>query len=220
MTLALLETLATLLILAAALFASAGSLHWPMAWVFLGLFVASAVVGFVGVSRSLIVERSHLLAKTERGDAPLSVTFAFLLYPGTLLACGLDRRFGWSLPLPPAVQLLALGVFIAGYGFAFQATRANPFFSAAVRIQRDRGHRVVDQGPYRWVRHPGYAGASVAHLALPIALGSLWGLAPAVLGVGLLACRVIGEERMLREGLPGYAEYARRVRWRLVPGVW
>ena len=191
-----------------------------MAWAFFAVFAAFAVAGYLGMSRSLIVERSHLLAKTRRDDVPLSVTFAFLLYPGTLLACGLDRRFGGSPPLPLLVQVAALGLFVAGYVFAIQAMRANPFFSAAVRIQIERGHRLVDQGPYRFVRHPGYAGSVAAHIVLPIALGSLWGLVPAVLGGLLVAVRILGEERTLRDGLPGYAEYTARVRWRLVPGVW
>ena len=98
--------------------------------------------------------------------------------------------------------------------------RANPFFSTVVRIQSERGHRLVDQGPYQWVRHPGYAGAVVAHLALPISLGSLWGLAPAALGCLLLAFRIVHEERTLRSGLAGYPEYVLRVRWRMVPGAW
>ena len=107
-----------------------------------------------------------------------------------------------------------------GYAFSLWAMRVNPFFATVVRIQSERGHRVVDQGPYRWVRHPGYAGAVVAHLALPVALGSLWGLAPAVLGCLFLLARIQAEERTLRSGLTGYPEYASRVRWRLVPGVW
>ena len=220
MALALLETLITILVLAAALFVPAGSLRWPMAWAFLALFVGFAVVSLLILSRSLIVERSHLLARGERSDVRISVAFALLLYPGTMLACGLDRRFGWSPPLPALVEALALGVFLAGYVFALQAMRANPFFSAAVRIQSDRGHRLVDRGPYRLVRHPGYAGTLAAHLAIPIGLGSLWGLVPAILGSVLVAVRILGEERTLRDGLPGYPEYAARVRWRLVPGVW
>jgi protein-S-isoprenylcysteine O-methyltransferase Ste14 len=220
MALALLESLVALLIAAASLFAAAGSLRWPMAWTFLLLSAAGMALGFFAVDRALLVERSHLLAGDEKADVLLSVSFALLLYPGTLVACGLDRRFGASPPLPLVLQLSALGIFAAGYAFGYQAMRANPFFSAAVRIQSERGHHLVDRGPYRFVRHPGYAGALLAHLALPIALGSFWGLAPALLGALLLALRIPLEERTLRGGLSGYEEYTRRVRWRLVPGVW
>jgi protein-S-isoprenylcysteine O-methyltransferase Ste14 len=118
------------------------------------------------------------------------------------------------------VQSAALGVFAAGDAFSLRAMRENSFFSTVVRIQVERGHRLVDRGPYRWVRHPGYAGAVLAHLALRLALGSLWGLAPAALGCVAVALRVVAEERVLRRGLAGYAEYALRVRWRLLPGVW
>ena len=98
--------------------------------------------------------------------------------------------------------------------------RANPFFATVVRVQRERGHRVVDQGPYGMVRHPGYAGAIATHLALPVALGSLRGLLTAVAGCLLLALRAVREERVLARELGGYREYMSRVRYRLVPGVW
>lgn len=220
MALAVLETAASVLLLAGALFASAGEVRWPMAWAFLLVYVGFAVVALLAVSPSLLAERSRLLAKGERGDVVLSIAFALLLYPGTLIACGLDRRFGWSAPLPVLAQASALGLFVAGYGFALWAMRANPFFSTVVRIQSERGHRLVDRGPYQWVRHPGYAGAVIAHLALPVSLGSWCGLAPAVLGCVVVALRIVGEERTLRSGLAGYPEYVLRVRWRLVPGVW
>lgn len=98
--------------------------------------------------------------------------------------------------------------------------RANPFFATVVRSQSKRGHRVIERGPYAWVRHPGHAGAILAQLVLPLSLGTLWGLAPALLGCLLLAARIVREERTLRGGLAGYSEYGSRVRWRLVPGVW
>jgi protein-S-isoprenylcysteine O-methyltransferase Ste14 len=143
-----------------------------------------------------------------------------LLYPATFVVCGLDARFGCSPPIRLWIEGLALMLFSAGYGFALWATYSNPFFSTFVRIQRERGHHVIDRGPYAFVRHPGYAGAVVAHLVLPIALGSLLGLVPAVLGVVLIALRAVAEERTLALRLPGYREYAGRVRWRFVPGVW
>jgi protein-S-isoprenylcysteine O-methyltransferase Ste14 len=203
-----------------ALFASAGSLDWPMAWAYLAGFAAIGAAALWTASRELLVERSRLLAGGERDDVALSLAFFLLLYPATWVACGLDRRFGASPALPLPLELAALALFLAGYAFALWAMHVNAFFSTMVRIQRERGHRVVDRGPYRFVRHPGYAGAVVAHLALPVALGSLWGLVPAAFGCAGVALRIVGEERTLRGGLAGYAEYAARVRWRLVPGVW
>jgi len=217
---AALQTLATVLLLAGALFLSAGTLGWPMAWAFLATFGAFSLVALLVLSPALLAERSRLLAGGTRADVPLSLAFSLFLYPGTLVACGLDRRLAGSPRLPAGVQVLALALFVTGYAFALWAMRANPFFATVVRIQTDRGHRLVDRGPYRWVRHPGYAGAVFAHLWMPIALGSLWGVLPALVGCLLLALRIVHEERTLRRGLAGYADYAARVRWRLAPGIW
>jgi len=220
MLLAALETAILVVFLGAALFLSAGRVDWPMAWAFMGVWLAFSALGFLVLSRALIVERGRLVAGGERSDLLLASSFAVLLYPGTLITCGLDTRFAWSPPLPEIAQLLALGLFAVGYAFAFWAMYVNPFFSTVVRIQAERGHRLVDQGPYRFVRHPGYAGAMAAHLVLPIALDSLWGLVPAVLGSVLLAARSVREERTLERELAGYSAYILRVRWRLLPGIW
>jgi protein-S-isoprenylcysteine O-methyltransferase Ste14 len=220
MTRASVETAVTVVILAASLFISAGRWHWPMAWAFLLVFIAFSVVAFLVLSPALIEERSKLLAGTERTDALLAGLFALLLYPGTMVVCGLDHRFSWSLSLSGAAQLAALAVFIVGYAFALWAMRVNPFFAAAVRVQKERGHQLIDRGPYASVRHPGYAGTIAAHLALPVALGSLWGLVPAGVGSLLLAVRAVREEHVLQRELAGYDEYMQRVAWRLLPGIW
>jgi protein-S-isoprenylcysteine O-methyltransferase Ste14 len=191
-----------------------------MAWAFLLVYVIFAVVALLALSRPLIEERSKLLAQGQRTDVLLASAFAVFLYPGTMLVCGFDHRFAWSPPVPGTLEVVALALFVVGYAFSLWAMRANPFFATVVRIQGERGHQVVDQGPYRLVRHPGYAGAVAAHLVLPVALGSLWGLLPAVIGSVLLAFRVVHEERVLERDLAGYREYKSRVQWRLVPGVW
>ena len=220
MALAVLETIASVLLVAGALLIPAGAVRWPMAWAFVLVFSGFALVALLVLSNSLLRERSRLVAQGEPGDVVLSIAFALLLYPGTLIACGLDRRLGASPALPLWLQISALASFVVGYGFSLWAMRVNPFFATVVRIQSERGHHVVDQGPYAWVRHPGYAGAVLAHLLIPVAVGALWGLVPAVLGCLLLAARLVREERTLRRGLAGYTEYMSRVRWRLLPGVW
>jgi protein-S-isoprenylcysteine O-methyltransferase Ste14 len=214
------EGIAFFAILAAARFVPAGGLAWPMGWAVLAVYLGFTLAGLVPIPRPLLEERSRLSSFESASDLALGALFAVLLYPGTLVACGLDRRLGWSPPLAAAVPAIALALFVAGYAFAFQAMRENPFFSTAVRLQTERGHRLVTTGPYAAVRHPGYAGAIVAHLAIPLALGSLAGLAPAALGGALVALRAAREDRFLREYLPGYPEYAGRVRSRLVPGLW
>jgi protein-S-isoprenylcysteine O-methyltransferase Ste14 len=118
------------------------------------------------------------------------------------------------------VQIAALLALISGYLLAVWAMLANRFFSAYVRIQGDRGQSVVTDGPYRGVRHPAYAGGLISNLALPIMLGSLWALIPALLGAISMIVRTALEDRTLQAELPGYAEYARKTRYRLLPGVW
>ncbi|MNZ97793.1 Isoprenylcysteine carboxyl methyltransferase (ICMT) family protein [compost metagenome] len=121
----------------------------------------------------------------------------------------------------PAWAVLAgyLGV-LAGIGVTGWAQAVNPFFEPGVRIQSERHQRVIDGGPYRFVRHPGYVGALFLLFGMALALGSFWALVPAALAAALLVLRTAWEDRLLRAELPGYADYARRVRWRLLPGVW
>jgi protein-S-isoprenylcysteine O-methyltransferase Ste14 len=217
---AVLATLALEVAFAAILFGSYGSLGWPMAWAFLGWVALYSLAGFALLPRAVIEERSRMHEGNERADLVRAGLATFLLFPVTLGVCGVDARLAASPTPSPALRLAAGCVFLLGYGFGFWAAYVNPFFSKEVRIQRERGHHVVDRGPYAFVRHPGYAGPMLAHLALPIALGSSLGLAPALLGCGFLALRAIHEERRLLCELDGYAEYAARVRFRIVPHVW
>ena len=137
-----------------------------------------------------------------------------------LVVAGLDVRFGWSPSFDLLVRVAGLAVVIAGYILGSYALMENRFFSGMVRIQRERGHRVVSGGPYRWVRHPGYAGAIATYLAMPPLLSSLWAWLPAVALVAILVVRTRLEDATLRAELEGYEAYAGRVRYRLVPGVW
>ena len=122
--------------------------------------------------------------------------------------------------VPRVVQLAGFGGLLGSFVLAQWASRANPFFSSVVRIQRERGHRVIATGPYRYVRHPGYASAVVMVLCSGLALGSWLSLLPSALALVALVARTRFEERILCEGLPGYDEYAQRVHYRLLPGVW
>lgn len=217
---AALETVGLCVLLALALFASAGSLSWPMAWTVLVFYMALSIAGFMVLPRDLIEERSSFPAGAKAADLLIAGLAFLFLFPICLLVCGLDARFHWSPSIPVRAQVPALVIFALGYGLSLWAARSNQFFSAVVRVQHERGHHVVSAGPYACIRHPGYAGPMLGHLVLPIALGSLWGLVPAVLGCSFLALRIGYEERVLGEQLPGYSEYVHRVRWRLVPHVW
>jgi protein-S-isoprenylcysteine O-methyltransferase Ste14 len=133
---------------------------------------------------------------------------------------GLEWRWGRSAPWPSGVHLAGLLATGLGYGLFVWAMVANAFFSFGVRLQDERGHAAVTEGPYRWVRHPGYAGTILAQAGIPLLLGSPWAFVPCGLTAALFVVRTILEDRMLQAELPGYAEYARHTRFRLVPGVW
>jgi protein-S-isoprenylcysteine O-methyltransferase Ste14 len=206
--------------MALSLFGSAGTFAWPMAWALMAVFALFSVAGFALLPPELIVERSRLPADARPLDLLIGGLAILLLIPATAVVSGLDARWHWSPALPVAVRVAALAIFVLGYAVSLWAAWANPFFSAVVRIQRERGHHVVSRGPYAVVRHPGYAGPLLAHVCLPLALGSLWGLLPALGGCACLVLRIGFEERVLRAELAGYVEYAQRVRWRLLPYVW
>jgi len=145
------------------------------------------------------------------------ITFPIL---ALLIVAGLDERFGWSPQLAVAIHLIGLAFIALGQGLFSWAMASNTFFSTAVRIQIDRDHTVSSGGPYRYVRHPGYVGMIVSLLATALAFGSLWALIPAGLAAVLLVVRAALEDKTLLEELDGYTEYAERVRYRLLPGIW
>jgi protein-S-isoprenylcysteine O-methyltransferase Ste14 len=140
-------------------------------------------------------------------------------YPCEIVA-GLDQRYGWTDGLPLVVQITALTLCVLGYALVVWATASNSFFSQIVRKQSERGHAVVTGGPYHYVRHPAYAGAILYELAVPVLLGSWWALVVSGLGVVLLVLRTALEDHTLQAELMGYVDYARQVRYHLLPGIW
>lgn len=208
---------------AALLFIAAGTVAWPAAWAYLAIISAVMVVYAVIIVRlhpDLIEERRRPPADAKQWDKPLAAIVAVVGPIVLLLLCGLDHRVRWSGPTPGWAQAAGFVAVAAGGALSNWAVAANRFFSALVRIQHDRGHHVVETGPYRYVRHPGYAGAMIYMLGLTFALGSRVALAAAAVLCAVLAVRTVLEDRTLRNELDGYADYARRVRFRLFPGVW
>jgi protein-S-isoprenylcysteine O-methyltransferase Ste14 len=211
------------LLLAAILFISSGRLDWWAAWLYLGIFVMGVLINSAVLLRKnpeLIAERAEVKEDTKGWDRVLSLLWGLLSGIGVPLVAGLDVRFGWSPPIPLAVQVLALVLVVLGTALASWALITNAFFAGTVRIQEERGHTVTSEGPYRIVRHPGYSGWILSGLALPVMLGSLWAIIPAVMAAVALAVRTAFEDRMLQAELGGYEEYSRRVHYRLLPGVW
>jgi len=214
-----------MLMLPAVIFLAAGTLRWSMGWVYYGLTVAAVLVSRAIVALvhpDLLAERGQSLRAEDvkSWDRLLSLLVGLLVPLFVLIVTGLDKRWSWSPLLPSWVAPVALAVFILSYAFTTWAMVTNRFFSGVVRIQKDRGHHVVTSGPYRIVRHPGYAGGVIAIIATPLLLGSLWALIPAAAYTVLIVVRTILEDRTLQEELPGYSDYAQRTRYRLLPGVW
>jgi protein-S-isoprenylcysteine O-methyltransferase Ste14 len=211
------------LLAGACLFLSYGDLTWPQAWVYMGVAVAcQAVAGgiLVSVNPDVILERADASTDVKAWDKVIVGLINSVGTVGTWVAAGLDERFRWTGTLPRATQIVGLVFLVLGWGVFYWAMASNRFFSGLVRVQEDRGHTVAASGPYRYVRHPGYVGFITFSLAMPLALGSLWALVPAGLVFVLVLIRTALEDRALHDELGGYRDYARRVRYRLLPGVW
>lgn len=211
------------LFLAAVLFGTAGTLDWWRGWLFVALALGTMVPTALAMADEmpdLLVERMSRKKGAKGWDRIFVPLVAGIGPIATWIVSGLDVRFGWSSSVPWLLSTVALVAALLGQGLTVRAMRENRFFSAFVRIQKDRGHRVVDTGPYGRVRHPGYTGAIVFSVAVPLLLGSLWALVPALATALLLVARTALEDRTLKRELEGYDEYARRVRCRLVPGLW
>jgi protein-S-isoprenylcysteine O-methyltransferase Ste14 len=210
-------------ILAAVLFVSAGRVDVPMFWVYLaihsGAQLAMALLVFRR-NRDLLEERQRPGQGAKAWDQViLRVYFLFTL--ALFVVAGLDvGRFHWSDTVPLWGQIAALVGFALAFAFNIWAMVVNDFYSRVVRIQTDRGQVVVSEGPYRYVRHPTYIGTIVSWVCAALALGSWLALAPVVLIAATFTVRTALEDRALQEELAGYKEYAQRVRYRLLPGIW
>lgn len=221
----LISLLILLALMPCVLFLSAGRLDWWEAWA----YTANALIIMIS-SRALVLLKSPDMARerAQAGKAADVKSWDRTLMPLTALVgpfvgwivVGLDERFGWTPDLPHPIQISALLVIFLGSNIGTWAMLANRFFSSQVRIQSDRDHTVVSTGPYRFVRHPGYAGGVLSWLAGPIFFSSYWAVIPTVIVIVLMVIRTALEDRMLMEELPGYSEYAQKVRYRLLPGVW
>lgn len=208
------------LVLAVILFISAGRLSWGWAWAYLGVGVGILIVNVLVMPPEVIAERGRTDKKDIKDWDRVLTTLSILPTLGVPIVAGLDERWGWSPQLALTVHLLGLAFIVLGQGLFTWGMVSNKFFSTAVRIQAERDHTVATGGPYRYVRHPGYVGFIVASFATALALGSLWALIPAALMMVLLIVRTALEDRTLQEELSGYKEYAERVRYRLLPGIW
>jgi protein-S-isoprenylcysteine O-methyltransferase Ste14 len=210
------------LLQAIALFASVWKWDWWNAWAYLGEYLAFLIFNaFVLLPhhKELVEERTQIGEGAKGWDKVIGGIGAFGgLF--ILILAGLDERFGWPGGIRIEVQITAFVLLGLSYPLFTWAMASNKFFSTIVRIQKERGHTVQTGGPYRFVRHPGYASLLVSYITIPIALGSLWACIPMALLVVNLFVRTALEDRTLQNELDGYKEYAVRVRYHLIPGIW
>lgn len=215
----------TYLLIPLILLLSGGDFSWWQAWVYFVLIFAAGIGGrFLAEKRhpGILVERvtSERTLNAKPWDKVLSPLMAISLTFPLVIVAGLDHRYEWTPPFSTWLNILGLVLITLGYAFAAWALIENRFFSSTVRIQTDRGHSVCDSGPYRIVRHPGYAGNLFALPGMVLALGSVWILIPAIVALIIAVIRTTFEDRTLQEELPGYHDYAQRVRYRLIPWIY
>jgi protein-S-isoprenylcysteine O-methyltransferase Ste14 len=219
----LLQNLIWIAAMGALFFVSAGTLHWPAAWMFLATIAMLGLAGGLWLARTdpaLLAERMRPMMQHNQPAADkkfmLVFGFAALLW---FIAIGLDERLHAS-HIPVALQALGFAMLLLSGGFIMWVMRANSFAAPVVKLQTERGHRVVSTGPYAWVRHPMYSGTVLFFVGVQFLLGSWWGVAMSPLFAVLFAIVIVIEESALIAGLPGYADYSAQVRYRLVPGLW
>lgn len=202
-------------------FGSAGRLNIPRAWIYFLIFFAYLLVMAVALrDPGLLNERATRKKDLRPWDVRVLIVYAVALISSYVVA-GLDvGRFGWSPPVPIGAAVAAFAVFTSAMVLLGWALFSNTFFSTVVRIQTERDHSVATGGPYRYMRHPGYTAMISSFLAMPVAIGSLWALVPAFVAASALIIRTYLEDRVLQAELDGYVDYATRVRFRLVPGLW
>jgi protein-S-isoprenylcysteine O-methyltransferase Ste14 len=206
----------------AVVFFAAGTLDWPELWFFLGFYVTTVTALIIWLKKhdpGLLKERMSVGRDVKSWDKKIIRTYTALLMIMYLLAPLDAVRFRWS-RVPLILKGIAYLIIVVSWIIGFWAFRENSYLSPFVRIQADRGHQVCTTGPYKFIRHPMYLAVILTVLCLPLVLGSLWAFLPAVLIAALFVLRTSLEDKTLRNELPGYAEYAEKVTWKLVPKVW
>lgn len=212
-----------LLFFGAVLFLAAGRINWVVGWAYLGLnFVTQLLRAIILIPRQpeMLTERSQVRQGTKSWDWFLAPAVALAGPIAILITAGLDIRFGWSTGIETSLWLTSYAIAFGCQMFVVWTMASNPFFATTVRIQSERAHKVVQRGPYRFVRHPGYLGAILFGMVCPLALGSWWAFIPSLITNVLIVIRTFMEDRTLQAELPGYREYASTVHYRLIPGIW
>lgn len=199
-------------------FLPAGTLNYWEAWLYLVVLFTPIffVMQYLLKNDPALLER-RMRMREQAGEQGLIIKLSFVYFLVTFLLPGFDKRFGWS-DVPVWLVLVADLIVLASYIVVILVFRENSYASRTVEVDEDQ--KVIDTGPYSVVRHPMYSGLTALYVISPLALGSYWALIPALLIVPIIVARIVSEEKILAEELPGYTEYQKKVKYRLLPGVW
>lgn len=211
-----------LLLLAAAYFIAAGSLQIGRAWLYFGMAAVAYLVSsllFIKFNPGLINERAKERENTQPWDKALLSLYLLIGFLGTHIVAGLDSRFEWS-SLGLVYMIPGAVLYIVAALIQIRSMLANKYFETTVRIQSDREQQVVKNGPYKIVRHPGYASVLLSFIAIPFLIGSLYAFICTAAVFIIMFARTALEDKMLQKELPGYSQYAKEVKFRLIPGIW
>ena len=215
---ALAKFMAGVILVGCLLFLPAGTLRYPGGWLFMGvLFVPMMIVGAILLVRAPSLLEKRLDHKEKEAAQRGVIALSGLMFPVGFIVSALDFRFGWS-QVPAWCMIVAAVLFLAGYLLYAEVMRENAYLSRTVKVQE--GQKVIDTGLYGVVRHPMYLATLFMFLPLAVMLGSFWGLIPFALYPAMIVVRILNEEKVLTEGLEGYATYREKVRYRLLPLIW
>ena len=215
----LIQVFSVLILQGTFLFIAAGTFSWKWAWAVLLLGLLLLIINLILLPAELVEERGRKKENVKKWDRLLTSIISFptiLMY----VFSGLDHRFDWTGYIPSIINIAGLVFIFLGSMLFTWSMVSNKFFSTLVRLQIDRQHTVATEGPYKYIRHPGYLGYMVFTLATPIALGAFWGIIFSFIICILLIVRTVLEDATLKKELPGYAEYAENVRYKLIPFLW
>jgi protein-S-isoprenylcysteine O-methyltransferase Ste14 len=200
------------------LFLPAGTFAFWEAWIYLAIVLipmSVVMLYFLKKTPEFLVRRMKL--KEKEGEQKIIVKLAFIPFLLAFILPGLDKRLGWS-NVPISMIVVAEVLVGIGYIFVVLVFKENEFASRVIEVVK--GQKVIQSGPYRFVRHPMYLGATLMYIASPLALGSYWAMIPALFIIPIFIARIINEEKVLTKELEGYSEYKQKTRYRLIPGIW
>ena len=214
------KSIFSLALIIAITFIGAGRINYWQGWIYNGLNIIFLMLSYFLLSRELMEERLKPKEGIKKWDKICSIVSAPVSFAILIISILDGGRFDWEPRIPILVVIIGVVVYTTGQIIVLWAKKVNKFFSIVVRIQKDRGQTVCKDGPYRFVRHPGYLGGLLYIIVTPIVLSSFWGLIPAVIAVVLLFIRTYLEDKTLQRELEGYTDYTNETRYRLLPGIW